>query len=453
MKHVGGIGPRGGLALSGTRHLSVPFRNPRKPDFWALRDGGRSLWASGIYGGPPASFSILTERAYVDRDGILRWAPANTPSSMYAGGYDWFWFHPQQTNRCLQSNAFTTSPWTTTGTLNRTQNVTGPDAVVNSAWTVEDADSEAAAGLVQSGMAITANNNPVVAYVIIRKDTDETRFPALKLELTGGTAVTALAQINTATGQTGQTGTWNPTAHGSVEIIPGWWVFYVVATNNNTNTGATVTLYPARASTLTGGETAGLTGSVVLYHVQVVRDASGWSMPIKTTTAAASGEMTNLAYPRFVNPRNHAVSLEVYPLQGTTAEYGFWRLVTFNDPSGANYIGRTYGGVAWGFATQTSGGYVITLKAADFRMNARNVLKWWVFQQNSSYMGWVVRCVIWLNGNLVYDNAPGALAVGAMRGTTQIGGYSTTGFFGGIRNVKIKNNPTRGYFRQMDLAV
>ena len=272
MKHAGGFGAGSGLGPSGVRHLSAPFRNPEKPDFWALRDGRADLWASGVAGGPPSSFGCSTERAYVDRDGVLKWAPANTPRSMHLGGCDWFWFDPPQTNLCRQSNAFGTSPWTVSGTLTRTQDLTGPDGAANSAWTVADADTGSVASLYQSGMSVTANANPVIAYAIIKKDSDTSRFPALQVNLGGGTSIVALAQLNTATGQTGQTGTYNPTAHGAVEIIPGWWLFYVVVTNNSTNTSATVYLYPARATTLTGAATASLTGSIGLYHVQVVKD-------------------------------------------------------------------------------------------------------------------------------------------------------------------------------------
>jgi hypothetical protein len=80
----------------------------------------------------------------------------------------------------LQSNAFTTASWTARGTPAATQNVTGPDGVANSAWTLTDND----AGVIESvrqGVILTA-----VAYtysIFVKKTTGaQPSYPVLWAE-------------------------------------------------------------------------------------------------------------------------------------------------------------------------------------------------------------------------------------------------------------------------------
>jgi hypothetical protein len=81
-----------------------------------------------------------------------------------------------RTNLCLRSNAFTTT-WTALGTPAATQNVTGPDGVANSAWTLTDNDAGVAEGISQ---AVTLTAAAYTCSIFVKKTTGaQSSYPVL----------------------------------------------------------------------------------------------------------------------------------------------------------------------------------------------------------------------------------------------------------------------------------
>ncbi len=102
---------------------------------------------------------------------------------------------PAATNRCLQSNALTTT-WTSAGTLGLIQNVVGPDGAV-SAWTLTDNDAAANEVLYQP-ITLTAAN--YTNHCLVGKTTGaQASYPCL-YAYDGASARAALCTIDTSNG-------------------------------------------------------------------------------------------------------------------------------------------------------------------------------------------------------------------------------------------------------------
>ena len=82
----------------------------------------------------PVTFTRNSVANFPNASGILTSYSANTPAFYLQSGKGIF-SEPAATNTILQSNAFTTT-WSAIGLTSTTQNVTGPDGVANSGWTL-----------------------------------------------------------------------------------------------------------------------------------------------------------------------------------------------------------------------------------------------------------------------------------------------------------------------------
>lgn len=101
------------------------------------------------------------------------------------------------TNLCLQSNAFTTSPWVDDGAA-CAQNVTGPDGVSNSAWTLTDNDALATEGRSQS-FALSAQT--YTRSIFVKKTTGaQSSYPVITAYTTLPSLTAALCTIDTSNG-------------------------------------------------------------------------------------------------------------------------------------------------------------------------------------------------------------------------------------------------------------
>jgi hypothetical protein len=201
----------------------------------------------------------------------------------------------ERTNLCLQSNAFTTT-WVALGTPAATQNVTGPDGVANSAWTITDNDALAAEGIVQD-ITLTA-----AAYTMsarIKKTVGATSFPVLEA-LTGTTTANCTVDTNNGiatiwTAYTGRTMLASASAT-CTSLNTDYWLVQMTYT-------ATVAAYTHSifaAGTTNATQSTGIVdvtaqGATVLYGAQVELGTFASSY-IPTTTASVTRNSDRLQY-------------------------------------------------------------------------------------------------------------------------------------------------------------
>jgi len=197
----------------------------------------------------------------------------------------------ESTNLLLQSRNLDTSPWATSG-LTPVQDETGIDAVANTAWTLED-DSAAAYETLQQSISIADDTEPYTMSCFIKKDTDETRFPFIQLNLSGGVLVFGRLWINTKTGAsnsaTGAVEASSVTSHGD------WWKVSVTVVNTGAgNTTAILYVYPAGGTTIAVAATAA-TGSIIIDQIQFEKlpyptsPIETLTCPVTRTSEAADG--------------------------------------------------------------------------------------------------------------------------------------------------------------------
>lgn len=198
-----------------------------------------------------------------------------------------------RTNSEIWSRDLTNGAYATVGTGTRTQNAIGLDGTSNSATTIADTDGAAVFTVLTPILTIPADAATHTISVAIKKDTDQTRFPLIYANMTGGTAVTAGLHLNTQTGDyvvTNFSGVKKLRVIDGDKVGPffaGWWIVEIAITNNSTNTSYRAQIDAARSTTI-GVDNLAATGSVIVGHVQIELNKSEWSDPVFTTTAAVT---------------------------------------------------------------------------------------------------------------------------------------------------------------------
>lgn len=205
-------------------------------------------------------------------------------------------------NKCLQSNAFTTT-WTTSASApDITQNVTGPDGVANSAWTITD-NSGAATELIKQTITLTA---AAYTYSIRVKKTAGAQSSYPVMSFYTGTTI-ALATIDTTNGVATA---W--TAYTGFTMLAGisarctsfnadYWLVELTATG--TGAGYVFDFSPAGTTNATqssGSINAAAQGSAVIYGAQVELGSFASSY-IPTTTIPVARYADVESYPTASN--------------------------------------------------------------------------------------------------------------------------------------------------------
>jgi hypothetical protein len=164
--------------------------------------------------------------------------------------------------------------------------VSGFDGTVN-AVPITDSNASGFSGPYQFITVDDADQTHTVC-VFIKKDEDETRFPELSLQLSGGTTITQAVQINTKTGAyTARIGT---TSYATVQSYGDFWRLCTTITNEaaKNNTQLAVDLKVARGKTL-GGFDQDAIGTTTFDQVDVYLNTSGW---IPNPIVTESSEVT-----------------------------------------------------------------------------------------------------------------------------------------------------------------
>jgi hypothetical protein len=200
-------------------------------------------------------------------------------------------YYPAATNSCLYSRDLTDASWQQN--TYATYDQVGLTGESNTATLADDPESSSILFRKQSGLVISADTATYTEVVYFKKDTDQTRYPAVYLSMGGGSGpVACRGCIDTQTGYSWIN--YNPDASGVIEVIDlgDWWKVLVQLTNNGTKTDINPGMYPANTATLDGNEDATATGSVIVGNVEVylnktIAEVRGLG-PIFTTTAAVS---------------------------------------------------------------------------------------------------------------------------------------------------------------------
>jgi len=147
-----------------------------------------------------------------------------------------------------------------------TKNQVGVDGTPNSASVLED-DNASGFEQISETFVVADDTNWHCFALAILKDSETTRYPALKLDLTGGAGIQEYGVLNTQAGTANEVPTFN---EGELFVFDAgvFWVFFVAIQNNGTgNTSMGVTIAPAYSTNGTNYDVAA-TGSIIADWAQ-----------------------------------------------------------------------------------------------------------------------------------------------------------------------------------------
>lgn len=237
----------------------------------------------GRQGGTYVATTTVAVNNQVVEDGQSDYIPASTRLGYLAEG--------ARTNRCLQSEDFSSASWTNINTPVITANSdVAPDGNTT-ADTIQDDDAVSAEG---RAMTVTVAADTVVrcGSVFVKKDTTTTRFVALHFVVS---ATRSAVSLNTSTGAISNYIVTAGSSFAGVQDVGNYWRIYCGAANDGVATTAKIEIYPAHGTAL-GLDNATATGSAVFWGAQI-EDGPFPSSYIPTTTVAVSRTDDVLSYP------------------------------------------------------------------------------------------------------------------------------------------------------------
>lgn len=251
--------------------------------------GGDGYWytvtTAGTSGGAEPTWGATTTN-----DGSVVW----TRGGYYTiAGY----LHEQAaTNSVLNSRRF--DLWTFANTPDPTVNQTGIDGVANTAVTLTD-NNDAGQEFVQSaGVTIPADTATHSAQVFVLKDNNDTVFPLIYFRLSGGTGITGTYMLNTKTGAITKRSDASSTGLSAAVYSAGpWWLVIITATNNGTNTSATLYLGPASSTAWGGSANNTAQRSAVFDAAGIFLNTALVQSPLVTTGSPATRAADSLTLP------------------------------------------------------------------------------------------------------------------------------------------------------------
>jgi len=226
-----------------------------------------------------------------------------------------------------------------TSTTTATKNLTGPDNISNSAWTLEDDGNTYE--LNSQNITIPADTNTHCISFFVKKDNNETRFPEFQVVMAN--SGNFYLKFNTKTGATYSRNNSVSGTH-SVENYGDWWRVVITATNGGTSTNLDFKILPAVSTTLEDGSVSELTtGSIGFYGAQIELDASFPTSYIKTTgsTATRSADVASIDVDQFgYNQNEGTLVAEAETFSGASLSTSVrpYTLSSGNSQIGATFI-------------------------------------------------------------------------------------------------------------------
>jgi hypothetical protein len=212
----------------------------------------------------------------------------------------------QRQNLINYSNNYSSSPggWVFEGTGTRTQDLVGPDGVVNSAWTIVDDDATGDFIRFYKTVAITASSSTNYCISSFIKPISTTKIE-LYAFFTGSSTKGSLISYNPSTGAitpfSGDGGGIVPSIYGRIFYPNGWIRIYFVVNdaNSGANTNLQYRIYP-------GGRNASENGSIGFYGSQIEIGTFPTSyIPTSGSTVtrtADNASMTGTNFSNWYNP-------------------------------------------------------------------------------------------------------------------------------------------------------
>jgi hypothetical protein len=197
----------------------------------------------------------------------------------------------QRTNLLTYSNDFSNAAWTpVTATCVFTQNITGPDGISNSSWTIDDQSTAGDGAAFEQSLSITPSATTNYCLSIFVKQGTATYFDFYAFFIGNSTRGSSLRYtFSTDTLEVFSTdgGGITPTIYGKISYPNGWYRFYFVVNdaNNGLNNTLLYRIYPA-------GRDANLIGTTLFYGSQIEQGYFPTSY-IPTTTATVTRTADN----------------------------------------------------------------------------------------------------------------------------------------------------------------
>lgn len=240
------------------------------PAVWSLHRRGAATYGSAASGTSLSSVGYMAPRI----GSIWR---------AYAAASIGLCLEGQSTNVCLQSeDAQTTWVEGGIGVVTAT-NTTAPDGTAT-ADTLTDNAAGSSENISQA-ITITSDSTWWCFSTFIKKDSDQTRFPAILVSFSGGTSRNWYGWLNTQTGATQGTSDTGYTGQvGAIDAGDYWRLWAAIQNNGTGNTTVTVYIYPAAGSTI-GTFATSAQGSAIVWGHQL-ENLPLPSSYIKTTTVS-----------------------------------------------------------------------------------------------------------------------------------------------------------------------
>lgn len=212
---------------------------------------------------------------------------AFTPDSI------WLSFEPTRNNFFINSQDV--SAWTNFDAPTVTTNSTiAPDGTLT-ADTLSDTRTVAYQGKQQTFSVVNDSQTRIFSIYVLKTGGGTSKTFGITMSLTGGISVSAIARVNTDTGEYFTTGTT------IVEDVGNWWRVTLKITNNSSgNTSLTVQIWPATGANGSFIDSVTHTGSVVLWQAQLevtTLSTEVATSPIVTGASANSRNAPVLRYP------------------------------------------------------------------------------------------------------------------------------------------------------------
>jgi len=208
----------------------------------------------------------------------------------------WLVGQPAHTNQLTYSRDLTNAAWTPRSPTVTSYDAVGLTGADNTATTLTDDDVDAYDRVLRT-VTVPSDSNTNVLRALIKKDTDETRFPEVKLQYIGGTSGKLGIGINTKTGATVAREN-SGTTDSEVNSIGSWWEVLISVANGSSNQ-VNVFLYPAIGTTI-GTLNVAATGSIIVgnaeLHLNTTIAAVRGSSPIFTSGSTVTTNATDLSF-------------------------------------------------------------------------------------------------------------------------------------------------------------
>jgi hypothetical protein len=262
-----------------------------------------------------------------NKDGLIESVPANVPRLNY-NPVTWEFIgvlvEPGAANLIRHSHSFTQPSWSNIGSVIITPGQNSPDGGVNSSKIADQQTGILGFSRLTQLVSVPSNTNSYTAYVFVKRDTDESRFPSLRCR----TSNTFLGDIilNTKTGE-------HRVREGQVMTVGGvlhrgeYWILFGSFSNTNGNS-ITIEIIPAYNSNFSDTPNPDTIGEITIYGTQLETGSVPTSyIPTEGSQVTRPEDVMTVTIPI-------SATQAIYTLNGTQVTQAVTGGATFQLPNG-----------------------------------------------------------------------------------------------------------------------